>query len=187
MKTLTRTFSRNFLASHPNAGQPTFFVEKIWKWYYDQHNGDVRDLLWYNEQYDNEFGEEANFNVHQFEPKFNTIRSGHHFAAGDYLRPKVWRGVPYRSKQLQFMPDLEIKAVYDLKITIEDKCVCGYVNGNLFYYQFESGKEWGGVILKFIAQNDGLDTQKFKDWFKWGQPFDGQIICWKDVYKNVFV
>jgi hypothetical protein len=34
--------------------------------------------------------------------------------------------------------------------------------------------------LETLAQNDGLSLADFKEWFKWGTPFDGQIICWKD-------
>ena len=168
--TKVRTFSRVFPKGHPREGQETFFVEKIWKWYYNHYKGDIRDLLWYNEQFDNLYGVDAIKNIHKYKAKKHTIRGGKHFKAGDVFSPRVWHDKPYRSKQLEIMPNTEIKRVYDFKIEVEGDYICLLIDNGTMVTQLEA--------LETLAQNDGLSLQDFKDWFKWGTPFDGQIISW---------
>lgn len=172
-----RTFNRYFPKGHPKEGQPTFFVEKIWKNYHDKHNGDVRDLLWYNEQYDNLFGVEAIKNVHQYNAKKHTIRQGKHFKDGDFFSPRIWTGKPYASKQIEIMPITEIIRVYDFKIEVDKDYICVLID-NYPFYEENANMVTQVEALEMLAQNDGLSLQDFKDWFKWGNPFDGQIISW---------
>jgi hypothetical protein len=175
-----RTFSRYFPKCHIRQGEQTFFVEKIWKWYYDAHNGDVSDLLWYNEQYDNLFAVDAIKNVQNLEPKGHTIRNGKHFKSGDFFSPRIWTGKPYASKQIAIAQDFELKKVFDIKIEIDEDLVTIIIDRKIFYE--ENSKFCTQYsALEYLAKNDGLTAEDFKSWFKWGKkPFDGQILCWSD-------
>ena len=63
------TYSRFFPTYHPRKGEPTFFVEKIWKGLYD-----LPGMSWnvgkYQQKYDSLLGNDQIVNVHQFEPKW---------------------------------------------------------------------------------------------------------------------
>ena len=169
------TFSRNFQKSHPKAGEQTYFVDRIWKWYYDEFGGDVRDLLWYNEQYDNLFGVDEMKNIHNFNPKFHTIRSGARFNIGDWFSPRIWTGKPYASKQLEIAPLIQVKRVFSIRVLVQDYGKLGLqttisINGKPFF------------DIETLARNDGLSVDDFLKWFynKKEEPFIGQIICWSD-------
>jgi hypothetical protein len=159
-------FSRQFPKYHPHAGQPTYFPEKIWKWYYDKHNGDVRDLLYYTDSFDEAFGVQNLHNVHQFAPKLTTIRLGNRWKVGDKFSPRVWSCVPYHSPQLEFCPDITVRDVYSFtKDLISD---CFYING----------KEVLPHVFDAIAKNDGLTPSELRSWLKYPKSFNGQIISW---------
>ena len=169
------TFSRNFQKSHPKAGEPTHFVDKIWKWYYDECAGDVRDLLWYNEQYDNIFGVDEMKNIHNFNPKLHTIRGGERFNVGDWFSPRIWTGKPYSSKQLEIAPLIQVKQVFPINVLVQNFGKLG-----LQAVISINGKDFTNIDL--LARNDGLSQQDFLSWFesKKGETFCGQIICWSD-------
>lgn len=176
------TFSHVFPQSHPRAGEKTNFPEKIWKWYFNAHNGDVRDLNWYLEQYDNHFGVDAIENVQGFAPKLHTIRSGRRWKVGDFFSPRIWSGKPYASKQIIIAPDIEIKNVYDFSIATDGDYACYYFDSEIF---FEHNDQFitQYAALEFLAKNDGLSVADFLSWFNYPKPFDGQIICWEtDIY-----
>ena len=160
MKDIVRTFSRVFPAYHPRAGEPTYFVEKIWK---SIKEDSVKHL------------DVPDISLHTFfhcEPKHHTIRAGHHFKPGDFLVPRVWSGKPYASKQIQFAPPIEIVKTWDFDI--EPLAGDYLLNGHPIKLD----------QLKVIALNDGLEVDDFECWFKLkkGKGFIGQIICWnKDV------
>ena len=164
MKVLT--FSRQFPAYHPKKGQPTFFVEKIWK---SLH---VQDLLYnmigyeraYNEKFPCSFIPQEN--IHNHEPKNHTIRSGIRWKVGDYFSPRVWSGKPYQSKQIIFAPDIEIKKIW--------KFECKH--DGTFYLN----DSWIDVTSTDIPMNDGLTADELLDWFPENKPFIGQVICWNE-------
>jgi len=146
-------FSRVFPAKHLKAGEPTFFIEKIW-----QSLG-INHLQIYEE-----FGGDI-------EPKHHTIRAGNRWKVGDKFSPRVWSGKPYCSKQIEICDDIEIKKVWDFEITkggyllVNGKSINASQsilianNDALSWSEFES---WFGIFSK-----------KFKG-------FKGQIICWND-------
>lgn len=138
------TFSKTFPAYHPKAGQPTHFVEKLWKC----------------------FGINA---LEDFTPKCHTIRAGHRWKVGDKFSPRVWSGKPYRSPQIIFSKDIEIKKVWDFEIKPTEKYARYYVNG----------KEMVCTDFAKLAMNDGLDPGDFEDWFQY-KAMQGQIICWDE-------
>lgn len=166
------TFSKVFPGYHPRAGEPTFFVEKIWSGllqidrdlYTDYLTGEARpDYMKHYSHYE------------PFDPKFHTIRLGNRFNPGDKFSPRMWSGKPYNSKQIIIAPEIEIKKVWDFKIK-------EYTNG--WYIDFGSYAIAYGYeqfsVLETLAKNDGLSRQDLMDWFKYPSGFNGQIICWND-------
>lgn len=174
------TFSRRFQKGHPRAGEPTFFVEKIW----NAFNAESMGQTFYMD-YEDEVKYELNSKV-DFEtlclffrslrtrigltPKVHTIRPGKRFKAGEKFSPRVWSGTPYHSKQIIIAPDLEVKQVYDIEIHEDNEI---FIDGT---WAFTLGSKTFGDV---IAQNDGLSVKDFQDWFS-ELPFKGQIICWTD-------
>lgn len=158
------TFSRVFPAYHPRKGEPTYFVEKIWKSLSEKTNG-YDPSGGYQDAYDNHFHPMGKGlkNIHQFEPKHHTIRAGNRWKVGDKFSPRVWSGKPYASKMITIALDIEVKKV----IPIECKVVDGFKN---FGYSSET-------VCK-IATNDGLKISDFLNWFN--KPLIGQIICWNE-------
>ncbi|MND76074.1 hypothetical protein D3C80_677110 [compost metagenome] len=163
------TFSRQFPAYHPKAGEPTYFVEKIWKYLYV--NGECPDLL---NSFINDY---IALNIDVFKGynnisrKFHTIRSGKRWKAGDMFSPRVWSGKPYNSNMITIAPDIEIKKVWDFEIDENDTV---FINGQVYACTSSFSK------LEELAKNDGLTLSDFIDWLKYPKAFSGQIICWDD-------
>ena len=168
------TFSRQFPAYHPKAGQPTFFVEKILN-AFDTSYMDFKTLeIWRELNKDNTYDPEnlwanlwdLNVGIQTTKTKHHTIRSGHRWKVGDKFSPRVWSGKPYNSKQIIIAPDIEIVRTWNFNIDTDGIIVFNGV-------PIECGKN-----LELIAKNDGLELQDFYYWFKYPKPFSGQIICW---------
>jgi len=151
------TFSRCFPAYHPKAGQPTYFVEKIWDATSLPFVDNLRGLT----------DEMVNFmrrGSNLIWPKYHTIRQGNRFKPGDKFSPRVWSGKPYRSKQIIIAPDIEIVKTWNFEI-----------HSNLI---FLNGQKQNTVAAELIAKNDGLEFDDFLKWFKYPKLFGGQVICW---------
>lgn len=168
-----RTFSRKFPSYHPNAGQPTYFVEKILNGLYVDYNseGYFQRLLELNKKNiaskKLSSGDIESFWISLVPViglKLHTIRAGKHFKLGDKLSPRVWSGNPYASPQIIFFEDLEIKYCPE-------------------FYRDHSGnwlidKSVAGISISTeIAENDGLNLPDMKNWFN-NKELHGQIICW---------
>lgn len=155
-------FSRAYPKYHVRSGESTFFVEKIIKSFH--HIGhpieDIDELA-----IDGVNGLDIEM-YHIIDPKYHTIRSGKRWKAGMKFSPRVWSGKPYASKQIILAPDIEIKKVYDFEIKDEQILI--------------DGRKLGSLETVDLALNDGLHMRDFFDWFKWPQPFSGQIICWNE-------
>lgn len=179
------TFSRYFPAYHPRAGEPTYFVEKMIQWYWDNisdvlqgyHNVPTMlhalNLSKFPEAFYQEFSDNLNPEINEW--KSHTIRAGHRLKAGDFIQPCVWTGKPYRSLQMQFLPALLIPKVWDLCST----------DGSFWFGRFKepleivSDREELDFVERItVASNDGLSEEDFKAWFP--NDFDGQIICWNE-------
>ena len=153
------TFSRYFQKSHPQAGEPTFFVEKI------LNSLNLTDL---NKK---PLPDLNDFFIVIGDGKHHTIRSGSRFKAGDKFSPRVWSGKPYASKQIEIALEVEVKKVWNFSIdekgrySIDGKCI-------------------DGKTEFILAKNDGLSTREMAYWFMPSfpkpKPFQGQIICWSD-------
>lgn len=147
------TFSRTFPSYHPKAGQPTYFVEKIWK---SLGGASVPYATF------------SSLNWREVEGiKHHTIRAGHRWKVGDWFSPRVWSGKPYNSKQIIIAPDIQIKNIWDFEIH----------SGWAF---FDGQRKSDVGTFGRLANNDGLEFQDLKDWLKYPKNFDGQIICWNE-------
>lgn len=161
------TFSRTFPSYHLKAGQPTHFVEKVYK-----------SILKPTDHVPITGIEESLslFALTNANPKHHTIRAGHRWKAGDWFSPRVWAGKPYSSKMIQFAPDIQILKTWDIDIIGTD----WYLDGR---HEYITG--WR-MSKDTIALNDGLSPDDFYDWFtmspdfKKKQEFFGQIICWHE-------
>ena len=158
------TFSRQFPAYHPKAGQPTYFVEKIWKGLWDAEPSMYVPFDGYWQRYDAIFpwDNEKN-NIHEHAPKWHTIRAGHRWKVGDTFSPRVWSGKPYNSKMITIAPDIDITKIWNFEIS--DKVTL-------------DGKDLSVYDLQEIAKNDGLTFDELMAWFKFPKPFSGQVLCW---------
>lgn len=170
--------SRYFLKSHPRAGEPTHFVEKIWKGLDTGNHRDGEYSIWAKHPRQMKTGEWQLPHVwrdkmcdDKFYPKYHTIRAGNRWKVGDTFSPRIWSDKPYQSKQIVFAPPIEIKKVWDFEM---DECGVFAVGG--FYLDNDKYEE--------LAKNDGLTEA---DTFKWfmpnydkPKPFKGQIICWNE-------
>lgn len=166
------TFSRVFPKYHPKAGQPTFFVEKLWT-----------DLFWQNiidnRNMDEPLLEEEikNFYTKTFEGKSHTIRSGNRWKVGDWFSPRVWSDKPYASKQILLTPLIQVKKTFSFELKASTFLDESKV--------FINGKKINSSTFIELATNDGLAAMDLLEWFGDGhamstkrKDFSGQIICW---------
>uniref|UniRef100_UPI00388D5470 hypothetical protein n=1 Tax=Arcticibacter sp. TaxID=1872630 RepID=UPI00388D5470 len=141
------TFSRVFPAYHPKKGQPTYFVERIMEWFYDNQNPQGESV--FNIISDcNPTKLVSNF-IDTLSPdvrvyKNHTIRAGHRWKVGDKFSPRVWSGKPYQSKMITIAPDIEIKKVWNFEV--DENGVISL--GGFYVLDCESEEK--------IATNDGL-------------------------------
>ncbi len=150
------TFSRVFPSYHPKAGEPTYFVEKIWESIKMKDPDYISQFIW------------GDWLDQKFEPKHHTIRAGHRWKVGDKFSPRVRSGKPYQSKQIIIAPDIEVKKVWNIRI-------------DYIVHWIDSSGRMFAIDDDELAKNDGLGIQDFVDWFDTRNgPFIGQIICWND-------
>ena len=160
MKVLT--FSRVFPAYHPRAGEPTNFVEQIWKSLYV--NGECPADL---NKWMNDYPLPIVGDYNDTRKKVHTIRAGHRFNPGDWFSARVWADKPYRSKQIEFA-----KIQVAETIPLETHPLGYYLNG----------VDQSFASLEVIARNDCLSLEDFESWFD-KELFSGQIISW---YPNLY-
>lgn len=167
------TFSRFFPIYHPKAGEPTYFVEKILN-----SLGVTIQQVAKEKPYNNAAHIINDFFVMDgSDTKHHTIRSGNRWKVGDTFSPRVWKGKPYNSPQIQFAPDIEIKKVWNFDIYFEP------------YHKVVfkiNHKQQNIKQMEILAKNDGLEYIDLLDWFKVHPKlkafhFEGQIICWSDT------
>ncbi|PPK99011.1 hypothetical protein [Parapedobacter indicus] len=163
------------------AGQPTYFIEKIWQGAFDNLLVEKIDYTNYDLAYKSKFDrawdwrqdwDMVNSKPH---PKLHTIRGGNRWKAGD----KIHFVINSRSKnRFQFMPVLHVMSVQDIEIIHT-----GYTP-NFPLVMVHNGKNlmnpMGYDEMKQLALNDGFDS--IGDFFAWfNGDFTGQIIHWTDL------
>ena len=161
------TFSRVFPKYHPKAGQPTYFVEKLW-----ESIGLPNKEYCFNlpDEYQNFMRADSS----EVWAKHHTIRNGNRWKVGDKFSPRVWSDKPYNSKQIILCEDLEVKKVFDFEIKIVE------VDEGFSLKWFLNHKKVSPDFIMEIAENDGLLLEDFIAWFQFPKSFKGQIICWSD-------
>lgn len=148
-------FSRYFPKTHPRAGEPTHFVEKIWS---------IPQIQPMNENLI------CPHNAEYYFPKFHTIRAGERWKAGDYFTPRIWSKTPYRSPTIQFAEHIRVEKTWSIE---------KYKSSFLFKDELIPWK-----ILQYMAKNDGLSFEDFLSWFEDAgkkELWRGQIICWSGL------
>lgn len=151
------TFSTQFPTTHPRKGVKTFFPEQI-----------LSSLGIGVKQVNEEFRPYLNdFALLDGLKKVHTIRAGNRWKVREYFSPRIWTGQPYKSKQLQFAPPIQIKKIWTFRV--DDNGI--WLDDMLWQSPYDA-----------IARNDGLDNQDFIDWlikpYSDKNPFEGQVICW---------
>lgn len=184
-------FSEYYPKYHPKAGQPTYFPEKIlagldmtkWCQWCALQEGFIDKNSELNKKLCYLFNDQISY---QGQPKVHTIRRGNRWKVGDWFSPRVWSGKPYRSKQIQFAPDIQVKKVW--------KILVWWNNTICIWLQDENTSEWTFINKSYeqhpsvplIIHNDGIETKEdFFSWLTYGltktkPAFEGQIICWND-------
>jgi len=162
------TFSRYFPA-HFKKRKPTWFVEKL-------HRSFDESIPSYHPVSDalQPFFDEDEYVMGQ--PKHHTVRGGTRFTVGDMFSPRIWSGLPYRSKQVVICQDIEVK--YAPSIRIHRRAITDY-------QVYVNGHSLDAETIATLSTNDGLNYHHFLNWFnlKVGEDFSGQIICWNDRIK----
>lgn len=174
------TFSLKFPAFHPKVGEPTYFVEKIWKGLYDAEKSNYIPFDGYWQRYEEIFPITSDplENIHRHSPKWHTIRAGYNWKAGDMFSPRVWSGKPYNSPQITIAPDIMVEKVwkFEIKVMYSPDAIGGSYAAALI----DDKPVFGNQYFE-LAKNDGLDHVDLVDWLQPKQkltPFSGQIICW---------
>lgn len=179
------TVSQKFPSSHPKAGQPTHFVEKIW------HSMAPLDttVSELNKNIENNTIKQflENLEFIDYFPKNHTVRLGRRWKTGDMasirtwgtdINPKSKRSGPYHSKQIIIAPDVEV-TVYNIKID----CWKWGIQPTM---PTEIEDEFDLLSAGEIAENDGLSLDDFMYWFNpkgKKQEIEAQIICWNKSVK----
>lgn len=176
------TFSRYFPKTHPKAGQPTHFVEKILlgmgvDYFSPDYLAKLKLMNWGKEELCEQFFSsmwDLTVGNQYLGTKFHTIRRGHSWQYGDRICMVIWTGVPYRSPQLVFWEQVLVKRVWRLKIT--------HPLFSISHEQKSVQNSVGGPIWTKLAYNDGLDSNDLIEWFGLEKDpiMGGQIICWND-------
>lgn len=162
------TFSTRFPSYHPRKGEQTHFVEKIWNSLPNHY--DLDKLNPGKKKEVELFWQALQMNYRMFGPKLHTIRAGHRWKAGDKFSPRVWSGKPYHSKQIIIAPDMEVKKVWEFEI----------IDGSPYLFGVKVPQTDAFRFVGKLAANDGLSFEDFLAWFKYQQPFQGQVICWDE-------
>lgn len=177
------TFSRVFPKYHPKAGEPTYFIEKIWQQLKTDNFRDGEYTIYSNHprlMKDGHWQLPITWRDQKFNPKYHTIRNGNRrWKVGDKFSPRVWSGKPYASKQITIAPDIEVKKVWNIEILFETNQIhIGIPNGE---------NQWLLLSAGDVAKNDGLSVHDFYNWFdtpknRKQKIVKAQIICWN---KNI--
>jgi len=170
------TFAKYFPAYHPRAGEPTHFVEKIWKSFMDGTYALPKEWHEYVRKYTLIVNDEKPIDsltrYLSVDPKYHTIRAGNRWKIGDKFSPRQWSGKAYRSKQVIIGPDIEVRRVWNIEIKVNDSILIDGRDMGVFISRNE--------IVGKLAKSDGLSTEALLNWFPNSKDFDGQIICWND-------
>lgn len=163
--------SRTFPAYHPKAGQPTYFVEALYKALFvmkviPSELGDTYSYKMFNDGF----------------AKQHTIRIGRRWKSGDKASLRCWSGKPYASKQIKLVEsDVVISRVVDITIDYDLRSICVHKRTG---YESHWSVNHSNYYINKLAANDGLTVSELIDWFQFGKKkgkVDAQILIWGSV------
>lgn len=151
MKSYILIVSRNFPIKHPRKGQHTLFVESI------ESCTKIHTIR-------------ANFEY--WNKAISEVQKGY-----AYISLRYWEGLPYKSKQVEFMKLCYTDNISIEKLTFEKKEIQQYFEPkreNQFTYI-------SPIDLNILSKNDGLSLGDFESWFaKYDLSKDMAIIHFTD-------
>ena len=137
MKTYVLTLSKNFPASHPNAGQATNFgIEFIDREEFYSSNGGIHKT------------HTIRANYPFWEKRFEDIERGN-----GCLSVRQWSGKPYCSKQIELERLTKEDGIGLQQIRVDSDMTIAKIDKKQFN-------------CYMVAHNDGLSYQDWLDWFK---------------------
>lgn len=143
------TFAKKYPAYHPQAGEPTFFLQKILHSLLPDGMQPVTSIGW--------------------PAKHHTIRGGHHWKEGDMFSARQWKDRPYNSPQVEFA---KIKVVKTWDFIIHQnrdiEMPQAQATTHISMIAENDGLELQAFLHWFFLSPE----------FKKKKSFDGQIICW---------
>lgn len=161
------------------AGQPNYFIDKIWHSLIDNEIANSIQLDDYSVKHLHQFNDYWSNDYRRNPGKNHTIRSGNRWKSGMKIHPVINNRTKDR---FQFAPVLDCKSVQDIEIkemimTAND-CV-KLQDGRVFTISIDGKYLIGEEIIK-LALNDGFPSvEAFFQYFN--TDFKGQIIHWTDL------
>lgn len=155
------------------AGQPNYFVEKIWTGLISSGISSREEALYYSSN-------GARFHaLGGHTPKLHTIRTGNRWRPGMKIHPVINNRTKNR---FQFAPAIECVSVQE--IAIEEKIMTVYdciklKDGRVYTVKVD-GKYLPMYRITELAVNDGFESiEQFFAYFN--KDFHGQIVHWTDL------
>lgn len=164
-------FLQDYPGYHDKAGQPTYFIEKIYL-ALDELYGE--DFKW-KQTLPLEFLNRLVVPEYKISPKWNTIREGKRWRVGEIFKPVTWEQTGGRMTKgniaFDVAPNIEIKKIWNIRVDNYQV----YVNNKIHY------------IGNGLSVNTGFENPfDFIGWFMGTEKyrhthfFEGQIISWSD-------
>jgi hypothetical protein len=148
------------------AGQPNYFIQKIWMSLKIEHKQRAYEYYW--DQHVHEIEKPWDVADAVITPKLHTIRAGNRWKAGMKIHPVINNRTKNR---FQFAPTMQCTFVQNIDIHWVNGIVWVYIDGNLNTDFSELTK---------LSTNDGFDSAE--DFFAYfNTDFKGQIIHWTDL------
>lgn len=164
------------------AGEPTYFVEKIWERLQHEIKSEVDFYWWFDAV--NDAGYYQPSSEYKWTHKLHTIRKGNRWKVGD----KIHMVINNRTRdRFQFAPVMEAKSVQEIEIDYYDIYREVRVNNKLIYREeqpFDEVEEYEysdefETVLDRLVRNDGFESvEQFFTYFS--TDFKGQIVSWVD-------
>ena len=168
------TLSKNFLKTHPKAGQPTGFADA------------ARAVLAEQCPMQAEFIRLTGGYIDNRKRKRHTIRLGRSWRDGQTASLRTWSGKPCVSKQTVLAHDLRLR-VQDIRIDVVHMEIDIKVDYPVLSYLPLCNMTEDDPVFMQIVENDALTYREFMDWF-WPKDrhlklFSAQILIWDKELK----
>jgi hypothetical protein len=162
------------------AGQPNYFITKIWMSIpcLGEEKKEIHEM--YGDQHVHKFNSYWDVSDDPISQKLHTIRAGNRWKAGMKIHPVINNRTKDR---FQFAPEFECVSVQEIRIeemlmTASNSCY-QHPDGRIRVVYVDDHRLYKEDIQK-LAINDGFDS--LTDFFNYfNEDFKGQIIHWTDL------